>query len=279
MRRRDSHTHRKKKKKRPRIGRKLRAMQKVIGTLGAVAAAGSSGTWIYYSHCKTKNDDATSEDRSHAHYSNFHDKLAPNTTSKKPVLLQATRRCSKLIRNAMTENGVPGATAAISVNGHVIYNKAFGLSDVENHVACRPENVMRIASISKPLTAVAALQLWQEEKLDLDAPVQKYIPDFPEKIYEKELVTVTTRQLLCHTGGIRHYHMSGEKGNNFEEEAEYFITKRYNSVKDSLELFANDDLISSPGTATCRYCRIVACAYKRVCSQLGMGQVGPWCPG
>ena len=211
-------------------------MQRFIGALGAAVAAGSG--WIYHSHCRTKDDAATIEDE------------APviNTTSlTKLELAKAIKRCNKLIRNAMVENGVPGATAAISVNGRVVYNKAFGLSDVENGVSCRPENVMRIASISKPLTAVAALQLWQEGKLDLDAPVQKYVPDFPEKIYNGESVVVTTRQLLCHTGGLRHYHLSSETGNNFEEAVEYFITKKYNSVNDSLGLFASDDLVNKPG--------------------------------
>lgn len=215
-------------------------MQRFIGALGAAVVAGSGGSWIYH---RTKDDAATIEeevpDKSHTH--------TPNATLKKLEVAKAIKRCNKLIRNAIVENGVPGATAAISINGRVVYNKAFGFSDVENGVSCRPENVMRIASISKPLTVVAALQLWQEGKLDLDAPVQKYVPDFPEKMYNGEPVVVTTRQLLCHTGGIRHYHGSSETGNNFEDEAEYFITKKYNSVKESLELFANDDLVNKPG--------------------------------
>lgn len=49
---------------------------------------------------------------------------------------------------------------------------------------CTPETVMRIASISKPLTAAAAAQLCEEGKLDLDVPVQKYVPEFPQKQFE-----------------------------------------------------------------------------------------------
>lgn len=51
---------------------------------------------------------------------------------------------------------------------------------------CGPDTVMRIASISKPLTAAAVARVWEEGKLDLDAPVQKYVPEFPEKQFEGE---------------------------------------------------------------------------------------------
>src|SRR6478752_359814 len=58
----------------------------------------------------------------------------------------------------------------------------------------------RIGSVSKPLTAAAAALLYQEGKLSLDAPIQRYVPVFPDKGH-----VITTRQLLGHLGGIRHY--------------------------------------------------------------------------
>lgn len=64
-----------------------------------------------------------------------------------------------------------------------------GYADLENRVPCSPDTVMRIASISKPLTAAAAARLWEEGKLDLDAPVQKYVPEFPEKTFQGEAVS------------------------------------------------------------------------------------------
>ncbi|GCC47754.1 hypothetical protein chiPu_0032015, partial [Chiloscyllium punctatum] len=63
-----------------------------------------------------------------------------------------------------------------------------GYADVENRVLCNPETVMRIASISKSLTMTAVAKLWEAGKLDFDAPVQKYVPEFPEKEYEREKV-------------------------------------------------------------------------------------------
>ena len=87
-----------------------------------------------------------------------------------------------------------------------------GYADVENDVPCTPETSMRIASISKPLTAIALLQLWQKGLVDLDAPMQKYVPQFPEKKYKGEKVLIKTRQLLSHVAGIRSYSKAPKEG-------------------------------------------------------------------
>uniref|UniRef100_A0A669P368 Lactamase beta n=1 Tax=Phasianus colchicus TaxID=9054 RepID=A0A669P368_PHACC len=94
-----------------------------------------------------------------------------------------------------------------------------GYADVENRVMCKPETIMRIASISKCLTMMAVAKLWEEGKLDLDAPVQKYVPEFPEKVYEGEKVTITTRLLVSHLSGIRHYEKDIAKVKEEKEKA------------------------------------------------------------
>ena len=143
----------------------------------------------------------------------------------------------------MMRYGVPGAVVAVAINGRVVWSEGIGLSDVENNVYCSEDTVMRIASISKSLTAVAVAKLWQQGKLDLDAPIQRYVPTFPEKSVGGVPVTVTLRHLLSHLAGIRHY------GNDKEfASEEYYIKEHYNSVNDSLKLFSNDELLSSPGT-------------------------------
>ena len=97
----------------------------------------------------------------------------------------------------------------VSVDGSIVWSEGLGYSDVKNHTPCSPESVMRIASISKPLAAVGLLQLCQEGKVDLDACVRTYVPSFPEKEFEGRPVTITTRQLLSHMAGIRHYTIKG----------------------------------------------------------------------
>ena len=71
---------------------------------------------------------------------------------------------------------------------------------------------MRIASISKSLAAVGLLQLYQRNLLDLDVPIQQYLPEFPRKEFEGEEVKISCRLLLSHLAGIRHYQKNQGRG-------------------------------------------------------------------
>ncbi|KAG9280987.1 serine beta-lactamase-like protein LACTB, mitochondrial isoform X1 [Astyanax mexicanus] len=117
------------------------------------------------------------------------------------------------------EVGAPGMVIGVSVDGTPVWCEGLGYADLENRVACGPDTVMRIASISKPLTAAAVARVWEEGKLDLDAPVQKYVPEFPEKQFEGEDVTITPRMLLSHLSGIRHYEKDPKKVREDKEKA------------------------------------------------------------
>lgn len=165
----------------------------------------------------------------------------PNKYSCKQAIISSSRA----VTQAMMTYGVPGATVVVSVDGDVIWKAGFGFSDVENLVPCSPDSVMRIASISKPLTAVAVAKLWEEGKIDLDAPLQKYVSNFPEKWFNGEHVSVTSRQLLSNVGCIRHYHTDKT---DKEHQAEFYIRDHYKTSKDALHLFMNDDLVCKPGS-------------------------------
>ncbi|XP_069315323.1 serine beta-lactamase-like protein LACTB, mitochondrial isoform X2 [Eulemur rufifrons] len=116
-----------------------------------------------------------------------------------------------LLHRIKDEVGAPGIVVGVSVDGKEVWSEGLGYADVENRVPCTPETVMRIASISKSLTMVALAKLWEAGKLDLDIPVQHYVPEFPEKEYEGEKVSVTTRLLISHLSGIRHYEKDMKK--------------------------------------------------------------------
>ncbi|XP_063782596.1 serine beta-lactamase-like protein LACTB, mitochondrial isoform X2 [Pseudophryne corroboree] len=109
------------------------------------------------------------------------------------------------------EVGSPGMVVGVSVDGESVWTEGLGFADVENRIPCSPDSVMRIASISKSFTMTALAKLWEENRLDLDAPVQKYVPEFPEKEFEGEKVTITTRLLVSHLSGIRHYEKDIQK--------------------------------------------------------------------
>jgi serine beta-lactamase-like protein LACTB, mitochondrial len=128
--------------------------------------------------------------------------------------------------------GIPGLALAVAIDGKIIYSEGFGYADLEQRVPVWPTTKFRIGSISKPLTATALMQLVEAGKVDLDAPVQKYVPSFPDKGS-----VITVRMLAGHLGGIRHYH-----------ENEMEIQQHYNNVLDGLKIFENDALVAPPGT-------------------------------
>src|SRR5580658_5147760 len=70
----------------------------------------------------------------------------------------------------MAANHAPGVSAAIVENGELVWSEGFGMADLENSVPATSRTLYRLGSVSKPLTATAALQLWERGKIDLDAP-------------------------------------------------------------------------------------------------------------
>src|SRR5229473_117852 len=142
------------------------------------------------------------------------------------------------IAKFMSANNVPGVSAAVVERGEYVWSEGFGTADLENFVPATPLTLYRVASVSKPLTATAAMQLWEHGKLDLDAPVQKYCPSFPQKEWP-----ITTRELLAHLGGIRHYRSDSQ------DDPEVGNTKHFeNPIQAGLNFFKNDPLLSQPGT-------------------------------
>jgi CubicO group peptidase (beta-lactamase class C family) len=137
------------------------------------------------------------------------------------------------IKAEMSKQNIPGISAAIVTNHELRWAKGFGMSDLENSVPAKDVTVYRLASISKTITAVAAMQLNERGKLDLDAPIQKYCPAFPEKPWP-----ITTRQLLGHLSGIRHY----------KNQEEVNSTRHYTTLVDALAMFKDEPLLQEPGT-------------------------------
>jgi CubicO group peptidase (beta-lactamase class C family) len=133
----------------------------------------------------------------------------------------------------MAKQKIPGLTVAVASGRQVRWSAGFGMQDIENGVAAKAVTVYRLGSISKPITAVAVMQLFERGRLDLDAPVQKYCPAFPEKQWP-----VTTRQVLGHLAGIRHY----------KSDEEFNSTRFYASVVEGLSMFKDDPLLFEPGT-------------------------------
>jgi len=140
---------------------------------------------------------------------------------------------AKAIQSQCDRDGIPGLSCAIGVGAALPFVRGFGVADLENAVAATGKTVYRLASISKPITSVCALRLVEQGKLDLDRPVHELVSAWPQKNWP-----VTTRQLLGHLGGVRHYR-PGEV-----ESTHHFATQT-----ESLARFAADPLLHEPGTA------------------------------
>jgi serine beta-lactamase-like protein LACTB len=150
----------------------------------------------------------------------------------------ATRaQMEKVASSFMAVNSVPGISVAVVQDGELVWSQGFGMADLENFVPATSSTLFRLGSISKPITATAIMQLSERGKVDLDAEVQKYCPSFPKKEWP-----ITSRELLGHLGGIRHYNPDG-KGDIPDDSAKHFST-----MEESLQIFAGDPLVAKPGT-------------------------------
>jgi CubicO group peptidase (beta-lactamase class C family) len=139
---------------------------------------------------------------------------------------------ARLVEDARVALGTPALTAAIVSGDTIVWAQGFGLADVEQSIAARPETVFRVASISKPIAATAVMQLVERGLVSLDDPIQKYVPGFPRKPQGE----IRLRHLLTHTSGIRHY--AGNEMNNREP---------YATIDQALTVFKDDPLLFAPG--------------------------------
>lgn len=163
--------------------------------------------------------------------------LAATLAAQAPPVVAAPRAAplpaaaAELVLAFQRAHGIPGLSVAIGSERGVLA-QGFGVADLENDVPATAATVYRLGSISKTVTAVAALQLVAERRLDLDADVRTWLPEFPAKPWP-----VTLRQLLGHQAGVRHYlPLEGES------------TVHYRDQRAALARFASDPLRAEPGT-------------------------------
>ena len=127
-------------------------------------------------------------------------------------------------------------SVAVVHDGQIVFSRAYGEARLENDLTATPAMELRTGSIAKPMTAIAAMKLVQEGKLDLDSSVQKYCPAFPtKKSPAGKDWTVTTRELLSHRAGIREYANDTESQNS----------KHFKNLNDAIRVFAGDPLLFS----------------------------------
>ena len=124
-------------------------------------------------------------------------------------------RIDKMLKQSIDSGWIAGAVGFIARDGKIVYDKSFGVSNVETKSLMHNDDIFRIASQTKAITSVAVMMLFEEGKFLLDDPISKYIPEFAnpgvlDKFNEKDSTyttvpanrEITIRDLLTHTSGI-----------------------------------------------------------------------------
>jgi len=127
-------------------------------------------------------------------------------------------RITQFFQSEVDKGAIPGAVLLVSRNGKTVYRQAIGYQDRESKIPMKPDTIFRIFSMTKPIATVAVMMLAEEGKIDVMAPVARYLPEFkdvkvgvekPDPATGKPTLTLepparpmTVQDLLRHTSGL-----------------------------------------------------------------------------
>ena len=156
----------------------------------------------------------------------------------------------QLITKDIEQNNLPGAVVLVGDDKGIVYKRAFGIKNPETQEKYKDDDIFRIASMTKAITSIAVLKLWEKGKIYLDDPIEKYIPEFKgveifESFNEKDssytskqtTKKITVRQLLTHTSGIGYDFIDG----NPSIKAIYH-KKKQSFMKNGVMCFCDEDV-------------------------------------
>ena len=140
----------------------------------------------------------------------------------------------RLARTLVVNENIPGLSVAVAADGEIVWAEGFGWANVEGREPVTPRTRFRLGAASKPLTAAAVALLSDRGRVDLDAAVQTYVPDYPQKQWP-----LTPRQLMGDVAGVHRI-----RGDNNDA----MPIERCSNLGEALALFAGDPLMFRPGT-------------------------------
>lgn len=167
-------------------------------------------------------------------------------------------RIGTAVQHDIDEKRIAGAVTLVMRHGQVAWFKAQGMSDIESGKPMRQDSIFRICSMTKPITSVAVMMLYEEGKFMLDDPISKYIPEFknPKVLVKTEnggtytipaKREITIRDLLTHTSGLT-YHWNPDLGQIYKEaNVAHGILPYDGTIEDSVKRLAEQPLLFSPG--------------------------------
>lgn len=145
----------------------------------------------------------------------------------------------RVVAAEMQKQNIVGLAIGLIDDGQIRMYRYYGFEDLDQKIPTSDQTMFRWASISKPVTAVAAMQLVEAGKLDLAKDVRDYVPEFPEKEY-----AIKVRDLLCHQGGVPHY----MPNKVFPTKREYDMENPFEDLIIALDKFNLSPLLFEPGT-------------------------------
>lgn len=132
---------------------------------------------------------------------------AADKVTSKGESLAGLAAYDRLMETFFEENQPLGASLAVAYRGRLVYAKGFGQADLDGKRQVQPTSLFRIASLSKPVTAVAVMKLVEEGKVTLDQPIVPlmnldFLPEDPQQWADPRMADITLRHCLQHTGGF-----------------------------------------------------------------------------
>ena len=162
--------------------------------------------------------------------------MLPSATAPAPPerYARAVSELRQRARALFVDPNLSGLSVAVAVDGEIVWAEGFGWTDVARHTPVTPLSRFRLGALSKPLTAAAVALLHDQGRLDLDAPVQRYVPAYPAKQWP-----ITTRQLMGDVAGVHRI-----RGDNNDA----MPVEHCDSLAEAVALLADDPLLFEPGT-------------------------------
>ena len=153
----------------------------------------------------------------------------------------AAREALLVLVAARRDLGVPSISAAVGIQGELVWAGAVGWANVEEGTSATPDTRYRIGSTSKSLTTIAMARLYEAGTLEIDVPIETYASNLPNSDWNR----ITLRQLSSHTAGLVGYEENRDLVGLFHS---LWLQSQYDDVADSLDIFDDTDLLYEPGT-------------------------------
>lgn len=166
--------------------------------------------------------------------------LTPAVANQSTPAQSLAQEIETLANNEIKSTGIASIQISVGFGTTIVYEGAFGLADVENNVIASTYSKYRTASVAKWITATTTMKLAGKGLLDLDQPIQTYCPEFSPKEFP-----ITTRQLLTHTSGVRHY-LDYEKLIAAETDAQKKEALKLKSLQESLSSYTHYSDVIAP---------------------------------